>query len=205
MKIKFQIMAMAGLFACYFVASSCEGNTPNAKIKVESMVIELDDILVGEPAQVIARGDGDEVPLNTFSATRTISLDSIKGITNNEMEQILDYQEQIVSANAGNVTIAITSTDSEATVVRDFSLTANGFTTSIYIEQYDLGTPLVAAAFTAFANELLMKLVMSSFAGLNEVTFNISGLTDIPTGENLNVTITLGDVIFEAEVVKINH
>ena len=208
MKVKFQIMAIAGLFACYFMASSCGGNVPTIPINVESMVVELNDILVGSPAGIIAKGGGDEEPpLNTFSESRTISLESLKGITADEMADILKYQEQIVSAKAGSITIAITSTDEEAMIVRDFLLEADGFTNNIYVEQYDLGTPITpeTADFTAFANELLMKLVMSSFTGLNEVTFNISGLTDVISGESLNVTITLGDVVFEAKVGEITN
>ena len=209
MKVKFQIMAIAGLFACYFVASSCGGNIPTVKIPVESMSIELNDILVEPPvsAQVIAKGfdDDDEEPLNYFSATRTISFDSLKGIAEDAMAQILEYQTQILSANVGNATITFTS-NGEGTFVKDFLMTTSADHTDLYIEQCTLGTALERGDdFIDFFSGHLLIFFNPVAIGAGEFTLNVSGFTDIPIGESLSIKISLGNVVLEAEVVEVTN
>lgn len=183
MKIKFSIMAIACLFVCY----SCKNNG-DIKVPIKSMSFEFDDIEVGLPAE--------SVPLNTFSATRTFSIDSVKGITSDEMLKFLKYQKQICASVVGGAKITCTTND-EGTVVKDISITASGCPTNLYVERCNLGTALERGNdFTGFFS-LHLHAFFHPFA-INELTLTVEGFTNVPTGKNLNIVITLSDVMFQA-------
>jgi len=203
MKIKFPIIAIACLFACYFVSVSCGGG-PTIQIPVDNVSIELNDIVVGEPQQSKAKSpandeDGDEL-LNHFAVERTVSAEDAVGLT----ADALEYLSQIQSASVGSVSIIITDLSGEGTVVKDFELEAIGFNNKIKIAQYDLGAGFDYQAVTGdllgFAAELMRKMFVNS---LQDVTFTVKGYTDIPTGESLKITITMDDVVFEAKVIDV--
>jgi len=206
MKIKFSIIAVACLFACYFVSVSCGGNGPTVQIPIKSMSFDLNDILVREqPQQIRGILDDDPVPsLNYFSETRTFSIDSLNGITDDVMSQILEYQDKIRTSSVGSVTITI-STDGEGTFVSDFWLRDMQSPTNLYIERFELGTTTFEreSGFVDYFGGRLLSFFIPETA--REITFTIEGYTDIPVGQTLNVKFTLDDVMFEAEAIKITN
>jgi len=203
MKIRFSIIAIACLFAGYFVSVSCGGG-PTIDIPIDNISIELNDIMVSAPDKAPTKNvaddeDGDEF-LNRFDAEHTVSVNDLAGIT----DELMDYLSQIQSADVSTATIVITDESGEGTVVENFVLGAKGFINSVNIPQYYLNVPIayepVSGDLLAFTGELLLKLFVNS---LQEVTFTVSGLTDVPAGEKLSIKITMGDVVFKAKVLDV--
>lgn len=183
LKLKFQLI----LFACLFLAYSC-GNT-STKISAALIEIELDDIPVTDGSS--AKSSTKDGELNDFSGTQTINLNDLDGV-----EKVLKHQSKIESVEVGTASITITTTDEEGTVVKQFVLNA-GNVGNFNIDQYNLGDAYTDNTMEEFANRLLMELV---FKG--NVTFTASGKTDILSGENVKVKITLKDITFLANVMK---
>ena len=168
------------LLACY----SC-GDKLTVEVPISSMTIELEDILVEDSS-------GHKSTLSPFSATQTILLSSIQGVSDEAME----YRSKIESVKVGATSaITIITTDSVGTVVEEFVLDTDG-AGSLSIPQYNLGTPY-SGNIQDFAAKLLTKLFLTE-----KVTLTASGKTDIPSGEKLKVKITLEDITLITNVLK---
>ncbi len=180
MKTKNVVKAMFAvcLLACY----SC-GDKLTVEVPVSSMTIELEDILVG---------DGSKSTLSPFSATETVLLSAIQGISDEAME----YRSKIESIEVGATSsISIIATDSVGTLVEEFLLSANDVG-DFTIPQYNLGM-LYSDNIHDFASKVLTKLFVSE-----EVTLTASGKTDIPSGKKLKVKIMLEDIRLITNVLK---
>ena len=176
-KIKLVFVLLASLLLF------CSCDKTKTDIKLSSMSFELNDI------QVVSATRGD---LNTFAATRTISLEDIQGIT----DEAIKYRKKIESITVGPTTsITITSTDGSGTVVKDFGLTASAVTHGVSVSQYDLGTTYSGGTLESFVIAVLNNLFQS-----NSATLNAQGKTDIPSGETLKVKITISEVILTAGI-----
>ena len=168
------------LLACY----SC-GDKLTVEVPISSMTIELEDILVEDSS-------GHKSTLSPFSATQTILLSSIQGVSDEAME----YRSKIESIEVGATSsISIIATDSVGTLVEEFLLSANDVG-DFTIPQYNLGM-LYSDNIHDFASKVLTKLFVSE-----EVTLTASGKTDIPSGKKLKVKIMLEDIRLITNVLK---
>jgi len=183
---KIQLVLLACLFALY----SCDKvkDTTKTEINVESASIELDEITVSATKST---ADDD---LNPFAASQIIKLEDIQGMSSDAVK----YRSQIESAEVGPVSIEITTTDDNGTVVKKFILQATGIGSNFTVDEYKLKevyTPDMEKLQT-FANQLLMKLFVS-----NSVEVSASGLTDIISGEKLIIKITMKDIKLVANLL----
>ena len=195
MKIKFSIIAIACLFACCLVSVSCGGGL-TVDVPVDEISIELNDILVSAPAAAPAKDAAADDALNRFDAEKTVNINDLGGIGS-----LTDHLSTIQSVSVGNVTVAITDESGEGTIVNNFLLSAKGFTKSVSIAEYNLGTPISGNAdMLAFASEFLVKMFVNN---LQEVTFTVSGYTDVPSGEKLYITIKMGNLVFKAKALDV--
>jgi len=180
------------LLACFFALSSCEKVTTT--IDVGDLTVQLDDITVGDDgaksAGIVRLAEGALTP---FSASQTLSMDMLAGLSS----EAKDYQSRVTKVNVGPETsVTITSTDGNATVVEDFKIEAAGVQT-LSVPEYHIGEPYTENI-EKFATQLLMKLFTSS----NGVPITISGKTDVVSGKNLQIEITLSDVSLVAKVLS---
>jgi uncharacterized protein YjdB len=184
---KFQLMLLVCLFAFY----SCDkiDDAATTDVKVSSVTFELDDILVEENSTKSTLDD----ELNVFSATQTILLSDLQGLS----DDAIKHASKIESVEVGEASIMITTTDSVGTVVKEFVLQVTGISSSIGIAQYDLGTTYLGENMQDFVNQLLLKLFISK-----EAELTASGKTDITSGEKLKVKITLEDITLVAGLLN---
>ena len=175
------LLLLVGLF----LFSSCDKITKH-EIKVSSMAIELDDILVPSKTKNTA---GEE--LTFFSASQTLALSLIQGLS----DEAIKYSNKIESVEVGSGSITIFATDDKEGVVKEFKLQAVNVG-NINIDEYVLGETYTNGV-QRFADDLLLKLFTT-----DNVTVNVSGMTDIPSGDNLKVKITLEDITFLANILK---
>jgi len=168
------------LLASLLAFSSCEKNTID--IPLSSATIVLDDILVV---------DASKSTMNSFSVTQTIDYESIAGLS----DEVDKYRSHIQSIEADTVYITITTTDGEGTVIENFLIKVNGLN-DFSIPQYDLGTVYTASHIPAYVTQLMFKIMNG-----NSLELNISGETDVASGEYLQVEITLKNVVIKAKVV----
>jgi len=176
------------LLVCIFALCACEKVTVN--IPVDSLTIQLDDILVGDDGVKSGMIRLADDALNSFHATQVIDLNKLNGIT----EEVKKDQSKITKVEVGSTSsITITVTGSDGTVVKDFLIEADGIN-SFAVANYDLGEPY-SENVAAFASQLLLKLFKGS------VSLTISGKTDVPEGAKLRVFIRLNDVVFKVKAL----
>jgi len=190
-KIKFQLMLLlAGLFVFY----SCDvEDTATIEVPVSSLSIDLEDIVVGNddpPMQQAKSSIQLKSTLNSFFATQTISLENLP-----DFKDVAKYKSQIKSVSVGSASVTISTTDENGTVVEKFVLEANNIG-NLEIPIYELGTNYAADEIQNFATQILLKL----FNG--DVTLTASGKTDVISGENLKISITLQDIMLVAYILK---
>jgi len=167
------------LLTCSVLFFSCD--KIKTDVKISSLSIEMDNISVTSAAKGVS---GDAI--NFFSATKTISLDDVQGVT----DEALRFRNKIESIEVGTTTsVTVTSTDDAGTVIKEFVLNANGLSNAINIPQYDLGT-----AYSGNLQNFVIELLTTLFKS-NSVTMNTSGKTDITSGETLKVKITITNII----------
>jgi hypothetical protein len=175
------------LLSVLFLFNSCdklkELNT--IRIPISSMSINLDNILIDPELR------SSTAELNSFSATKTISYSSIDGLS----EDANKYKSHIESITAGSGSITITSTDGVGTVVKDFVLNVAGISPDFTVADYSLGTAYTQNV-KEYANKLVLKVLLS-----NSLDVKISGKTDVPSGKNLRVKITLENVELVAKIL----
>ena len=179
-----KITIISVLLASVLAFYSCENFNPPIEIPLSSVVIELDDIEVANDA----KGE-----LNSFSTTQNVSYSTIVGLT----EEALNSMSRIESIDVNSLFITITSNDEMGTVVEDFVIKVDQLP-DFTIDQYLLGTSYTVPNIGTYASQLLMKILSNE-----SVDINLSGKTDVTSGENLKVTITLNDVILVAKVLNI--
>jgi len=173
---------------------SCENLTVD--IPVKSIELQLKDIkvLAATPSKSIELKDGDEGETEVwyyFDEVKTIILDDLA-----LKKDVLDNLSKIKDATVDVVTIVITSSKSEGSLVTDFVMQSQGLPT-IEIDEYVLGTEY-NANFKEFCSKLLLKLIFS-----NTIDITVKGnIKEIEEGETLTVTITMGDVTFITEVTN---
>jgi len=175
------LLLLVGLF----LFSSCDKITKH-EIKVSSMSIELDDIMIPSGTKSTANEE-----LIFFSASQTLTLSILQGLS----EEAIEYKDKIESIEVGSASIILYSTDEAGTVVKEFVLQAVEID-NINIDEYVLGE-IYTDGVQRFADNLLLKLFTT-----DNVTINTSGKTDITSGENLKVKITLEDITFLANILK---
>jgi hypothetical protein len=181
MKVRNLVKVMCA--ACLLIFCSCDKRLA-IEIPLSSITIEMDDISVGN-------NSGLKSTLSTFNETQTILLSNLQGVS----EEALKYRTKIESVKVGSTsTITIIATDNAGTVVEEFVLSADG-TDNFSIDRYNLGTPH-SDNVQDFAAKFLLKLLLNG-----EITLNASGKTDIPSGENLKVKLTLKDITLVTNVL----
>jgi len=174
-------LCLLSFFACGKIKDAT-----TVKIPVEKVTIELNDILV----QANETRDGE---LNFFSATQTVTLADIQGLT----EKALEYKEMVESIEVGETSsIVITTTDEIGTVVKEFILTTNPNVGTINIPQYNLGDVFTDNV-QGFSGGVLLKLLQNG-----SMTFDAKGKTDIQSGENLKIKITLENINITAGLLN---
>ena len=162
------------------LGTSCENQ--KVKIPVKNLTFEFDDIKVDEATKDV---------LNSFNVTQVINLSTLKGLS----EDALKYKSKVTVVETGTTSITIYSVDDVGTIVKEFVLHTSGVGT-FNVPHYDLGTPHIDNV-QDYAANLLLKLMLN-----NTATVNISGKTDIPSGKNLRVAITLEDVTLFANILN---
>ena len=179
------------LIACLFTFYSCDKikDATTTEIKVSSVSFELDNITVEELTKSMAEDE-----LNFFNATHEISMNDIQGLS----EDAIKYASKIESVEVGDASVTVTTTDEDGTVVKEFKLTAVNIGSSINIPQYNLGSPYTDfAIMQEFTTQLLTKLFLS-----NSATLTASGKTDIISGENIKIKITIEDITLIAGLLN---
>ena len=184
------------LLACIFALSSCESIKDKITVDIpfDSFSIQLDDIVVGEEGaqSAIVRLSG-EAELNSFSATQVLSMDMLTGAP----ADLEKYRSKIEKVEVGSISITITSTDANGTVVEDFLVKATGINGQLSVDKFELGIAENPPANSKqFAVQVLMKLLNN-----NNVTLDISGKTDVASGEKLQVTIAVENGNFKAKAL----
>ena len=184
----FKIMVM---LACLFAFYSCDKikDATTTEIKVSSVSFELEDITVEEVATK-SMADG----VNIFNATHEVTLNDIQGLS----DDAIKYASKIESVETGDASVTITTTNEDGTVVEEFLLIATGIGSSIYISQYNLGeTYTDFANMQDFVTQLLTKLFFE-----NSAMLTVSGATDITSGENIKIKITIEDITLVAGLLN---
>ena len=179
------------LAVCLFTFYSCDKvkDATTTEIKVSSVSFELDNITVEEDLSK-STADG----LNIFNATHEVTLNDIQGLS----DDAIKYASKIESVETGDASVTITTTNEDGTVVKEFVLTATGISSSINISQYNLGEPYTDFAnMQDFVTQLLMKLFVNKSANLTA-----SGKTDITSGENIKIKITIEDITLVAGLLN---
>jgi FlaG/FlaF family flagellin (archaellin) len=177
------------LLACLFAFVSCDKikDASTAEIPVASVSIEF-DISVDSLTTKRATEDG----LNLFDLTQSINIEDLQGLS----DDAIKYSSSIESIEIGSTSITITSTDGEETVVKNFVFKAIGIPNEINVSQYDLGTTYADDNLQSFAIQLMSKLFKD-----NDVTINTSGETDVRSGNNLKIKITMDDITLIAQLL----
>ena len=191
MKKQFTNFKIVVMLACLFAFYSCDKikDATTTEIKVSSVSFELEDITVEEVATK-SMADG----VNIFNATHEVTLNDIQGLS----DDAIKYASKIESVETGDASVTITTTNEDGTVVEEFLLTATGIGSSIYIPQYNLGeTYTDFANMQDFVTQLLMKLFFENSANLT-----VSGATDITSGENIKIKITIEDITLVAGLLN---
>ena len=177
------------LLACLFALYSCDKvkDTTKTEINVESASIELDEITVS--ATKSTAGD-----LNPFAASQIIKLEDIQGMSSDAVK----HRSNIESAQVGPVSIEITTTDDNGTVVQNLVLQATGIDSNYTVTEYKLGEVYSPdmEKLQKFANLVLMKLFVS-----DSVEVSAAGVTDIISGEKLRIKITMKDIKLTAKLL----
>jgi len=171
---------------CLLAFSSCDKINETIKIPLESITIELDNILVEDSSS-------QKSAFNYFNVMQTIDSSFIKGLS----EEAVKYQSHIESIEADSACIIITTTDLSGTVVEEFLLKADGLS-DFGISEYLLGMSYMNGV-EAYITQFMLKLLKD-----NSIDINISGKTDVQSGEKLQVKITLTNLTLIAKVLKIN-
>ena len=182
------------LLACVFTLCSCEEIKDKITVDVDlgSFNIELDDIEVGDDdAKSAIVKFAEDVELTSFSATQIISMAML-----NLSTDIEEYQSRIDKVVIGSAAITVVSTDDNGTVVQDFRMVATG----TGIKELSVAEYLLGDAYSEGVDDFFSKLLMKLFTG-SEVSLSVSGKTDVVSGEKLQVTITLTDVVIKAKVL----
>ena len=121
-------------------------------------------------------------------------MNDIQGLPDNAIK----YAGKIESVEIGDASVTITTTNEDGTVVKEFLLTATGIGSSINIPQYNLGE-----TYTDFANmqDFVTQLLMELFVN-NSTNLTASGKTDITSGENIKIKITVEDITLIAGILN---
>ena len=192
MKVQFTNFKIVVMLACLFAFYSCDKikDAATTEIKVSSVSFEIDDITVEEDLSKSTAEDG----LNIFNATHEVTLNDIQGLPDNAIK----YAGKIESVEIGDASVTITTTNEDGTVVKEFLLTATGIGSSINIPQYNLGE-----TYTDFANmqDFVTQLLMELFVN-NSTNLTASGKTDITSGENIKIKITVEDITLIAGILN---
>jgi len=168
---------------------SCENLTVD--IPVKSIELQLKDIKVLEGTELKSGDEGETVAWYYFDEVKTVILDDLA-----LKQDVLDNLSKIKDATVDVVTIVITSSVSEGSLVTDFVMQSDGLPT-IEIDEYVLGT-VYSADFKQFCSKLLMKLLFS-----DTIDIAVKGnVKEIEKDEILTITITMGDVTFVTEVLN---
>jgi len=171
-------LCLLSFFACGKIKDATTKDIP-----VESITIELNDITVQEKT----RGE-----LQKFYAEQTIKLEDIEALT----DEAIKYSDLVESVSVGSASIIIYSVDEVGTVVEEFVLDAKEVS-KIEIKEYVLKTEVNTKEVQSFAASVLKHLLL-----YNKVNVVTSGNTDIPSGKNLRVKISLKNVNIRASVLK---
>jgi hypothetical protein len=189
------------LLACMFALCSCEAikDKINVDVPFDSFSIKLDDIVIGggDAKSAIVRFDEEDElePLTPFRESQVVSMDKMPDLP----ADIIVKRDQVKSFKAAKVTVIVTSTDENATVVEPFKMEATGISDPLEITKYELGTAHVLNGDEkGFVDELVQKVIVEG----NEVSITISGKTDVADAETLTVTIIIEDGEFKLNAIK---
>jgi len=171
------------LLASVLVFSSCD-KTSTVDVPLDNVTIALNDILVN---------DASKSTMNSFSVEQIVSDKMIEGLSDDAVK----YRSHIESISADSVYITITSTDSKGTVVENFLIEADGLS-DLSILRYDFGTEYSASNLPGYVTQLFMNVLLNG-----SVKLNISGETDVVSGETLQVKISLVNAVLKAKVVAL--
>ena len=184
MKLQSKISLTLFALVCAGFLYSCDGIKDNAKTEIKAGTVSIDlDVPVDS---TIAKTDE-----NRFVARQTINLSDIKGLS----EEALKHKDKIESLTIGNNTsITITVTDGPGTYVKRFKMSemmsANSVKGDLQIVQYELGNTHI---FSNSDKNLVERWLTNLFLN-GSITLDILGYTDVPSGENLKVKITIDDL-----------
>ena len=171
------------LLASVLAFSSCD-KTSTVDVPLDNVTIALEDILVS---------DASKSTTNFFSVTQPVTYAMIAGLSDDADK----YRSQIESITADTVYITITSTDNAGTVVENFLIKVDNLD-DLSILRYVIGTEYMANNLSDYVMQLFKKLLKEE-----SVELNISGETDVASGESLKVKITLINVTLKAKVVNL--
>lgn len=171
---------------CVLGFAGCDKINESIEISLPSVTIELEDVLVEDGSQ--------KSVLNPFNVTQTLSYSSIVGLS----EEAEKYKSNIETVKADSAAIIITATDSLGTVVEEFVLKVSGLS-DFSVPRYNLDTPYATDDLKTYLTQLIMKLLLN-----DSIDLNLSGKTDVSSGENLKIKILLEDVTLIAKILKTN-
>ena len=170
------------VFAGLALFNACE-KPLTIEIPLQSVTIELDDVTVGDSVT-------QKSTFTAFNAVQTISLNSIEGLS----EQAMAHIKHIKSAEVGEASIIITSTDEEGTV-EEFVLSASELG-NFNIPHYELGT-VYTDNVKNYASQFIMKLLKN-----NSLDIRVSGKTDVPAGSHLKIKIVIDNITLLANPIR---
>jgi len=174
------------LLAGFLAFTSCDKNS-TIDIPLSSVTITMDNIMVNYASNL-------KSTMNYFEMTQTITYSEIDGLS----EEAKKYRKNIESFLADTVYITISSTDGEGTVIENFRIQVDDMS-DFSIPEYVFDTPHTADNLQEYVGQLLMK-IMGSESG---VDINLSGETDVVSGEILSIEITLVGVTLKAKVATL--
>jgi len=173
------------LLASLLAFTSCDKNS-TIDIPLSSVIITLDNIMVDDASNL-------KSTMNSFAVTQIIRYSDIEGLS----DEAKKYQGNIESILADSIYVTISTTDEEGTIVENFCIQVNGLN-DFSISEYFFGTLYTADHLSEYVSQLLTK-IMKSESG---AAINVSGETDVSSGESLKVEITLRGVTLKAKVIN---
>ena len=130
--------------------------------------------------------------MNSFDVTQTITYEALIGLS----EEAIKYKDRIENIKADSAAIIITTTDDEGTVVEEFVVKVDKLSDFV-IEHYSLGTTYTNDKVEPYISQLLLQILLKE-----SININISGKTDIASGEKLKVTLMLENITLVARLLE---